>query len=160
MLKQWYRCIPSKNQSKTKYEYSALGISINTDTSIGASLVEIKAKKSRVQVKYSTPVLLSVSVLPLFVMIVSMPTVSVKTKSTNGASLNPTLSRPAAVPVLQQRQGGGADEPEQPGGLPGRAGQAVPLLRLLDERLRRSGAAQDGLLAGRLQLLRPVSVAC
>lgn len=103
--------------------------------------------------------LLSVLVLPLFAMIVSMTTVSVKTKSTNGASLNPTLSRPTAVPVLQQRPGGGADEPEQPRGLPGRAGQALPLLRLLDERLQRRGAAQDGLLAGRLQLLRPVSVA-
>lgn len=44
---------------------------------------------------------------------------SKKNITNNDAPLTLTLSRPAAVPVLQRERGAGADEPEQPGELPG-----------------------------------------
>lgn len=64
--------------------------------------------------------------------------------------------RDAGVHLLQRQLGAGAHQPERPGALRGRAGQAAALLRLLAQQLGHHRARQEGLLAGRLQLLRQV----
>ena len=68
----------------------------------------------------------------------------------------PRGGRHHRVFVLQCQLRDREDQSEWGGALRGREGQTLALLRLLEEQLGLHRAGEEGLLAGRLQLLRPV----
>lgn len=68
----------------------------------------------------------------------------------------PRGGRHQGVRLLQRELRVGEDEQERRGAVRGRVGQTLPLLRLVEEQLGLHRAGEEGLLAGRLQLLRPV----
>lgn len=71
---------------------------------------------------------------------------------------HPGPLRDTGVRLLQLELGEGAHQPQRHRALLWRQGQAAPLLRHLEERVRRCGGGQAGLLAGRRQLLRQVGL--